>query len=42
MGLPLTDEERERDEAIRRRGPVQPVPHAEILRQLEERTRRGS
>lgn len=42
MGGPLTDEEQHRDEAIRRRGPVQPVPHAELLRQLEERTRRGS
>ena len=42
MGGPLTDDEQERDEAIKRRGPVQSVPHAELLRQLEERTRRGS
>jgi hypothetical protein len=37
-GPPLTDEERARIEAARRDNGI---PHADIMRQLEERKRRG-
>jgi len=42
VGPPATEEERERDEAIRRRGPAPMIPHSEIMKELEERLRRGS
>jgi len=41
QGEPLTDAERERLDAIRRRGPVAPVPHEAVMAELEERRRRG-
>jgi hypothetical protein len=40
VGPPLTAEERARLEAVRARGLGGGVPHASIMRQLEERKRR--
>lgn len=42
IGPPITKDEQERLDAIRLRGPVPGVPHAEVMKLLEERSRRGS
>jgi len=42
VGPPLSDEERERLEAVGRRGTVESVSHDAVMRELAERQRRGS